>query len=78
MKFEGFFLAWVDCKQSARTVKLKVLSEAENGKRLFFFSRLNGRVRLARFSRVRLLGYLRCLIADFKKKKDLFAAQPKK
>ena len=65
-------------KQSARTVKLKVLSEAENGKRLFFFSRLNGRVRLARFSRVRLLGYLRCLIADFKKKKDCFAAQPKK
>ena len=45
----------------------------------FFFSRLNGRVRLARFSRVRLLGYLRCLIADFKKKKkDCFAAQPKK
>ena len=34
--FEGFFLAWVDCKQSVRTVKLKVLSEAENGKRLFF------------------------------------------
>lgn len=43
----------------------------------FFFSRLNGRVRLARFSRVRLLGYLRCLIADFKKKKGLFCGTAK-
>ena len=34
-------------------------------------------MRLARFSRVRLLGYLRCLIADFKKKKGLFCGTAK-
>ena len=69
MKFEGFFLAWVDCKQSARTVKLKVLSEAENGKRLFFLTpqrACEARTLLARET-LRLL--LRCLIADFKGKK---------